>query len=163
MVLITLQSYATVITCTELLSSINQKLCTITTALPHPLAVTVLRSACDFDSFWTSRKLSHNDLKVHLSCSMCQNFLFFFFLMAAAAGLRHSPGHAGSKLYLRQLVAMPDLNPLSKARDGTCILMGTSQVLNLLSHNENSQNFLFVRVNHILCTCLPHFIHSLDT
>ena len=30
------------------------------------------------------------------------------------------------------------LNPLSKARDPTCILMDTSQVLNLLSHNKNS-------------------------
>ena len=30
------------------------------------------------------------------------------------------------------------LNPLSKARDQTCILMDTSQVPNLLSHNGNS-------------------------
>ena len=30
------------------------------------------------------------------------------------------------------------LNPLSKARDRTCIFMGTSQVLNLLSRNRNS-------------------------
>ena len=30
------------------------------------------------------------------------------------------------------------LNPLSGARDGTRILMETSQVLNLLSHNGNS-------------------------
>ena len=29
------------------------------------------------------------------------------------------------------------LNPLSKARDRTCILMDTSQVLNSLSHNGN--------------------------
>ena len=32
------------------------------------------------------------------------------------------------------------LNPLSEARDGTHILMDTSQVLNLLSHNGNSQS-----------------------
>ena len=31
------------------------------------------------------------------------------------------------------------LNPLSKARDGTLILMDLSRVLNLLSHNGNSQ------------------------
>ena len=31
------------------------------------------------------------------------------------------------------------LNPLSEARDGTCILMDTAQVLSLLSHNRNSQ------------------------
>ena len=30
------------------------------------------------------------------------------------------------------------LNPLSEARDPTCILMGTSRVLHLLSHNRNS-------------------------
>ena len=35
------------------------------------------------------------------------------------------------------------LNPLSKARDGTCMLMDTSQVLNLLSHNGNSKDFFF--------------------
>ena len=32
------------------------------------------------------------------------------------------------------------LNPLSEARDGTCILMNTSLVLHLLSHNGNSWN-----------------------
>ena len=37
------------------------------------------------------------------------------------------------------------LNPLSEARDQTLILMDTSQVLNLLSHNGNSVGFcLFV-------------------
>ena len=35
------------------------------------------------------------------------------------------------------------LNPLSKARDRTCILMDTSQVLNVLSHNGNSLKALF--------------------
>ena len=35
------------------------------------------------------------------------------------------------------------LNPLSKARDGTCILMGTSQVHNPLHHNGNSTAALF--------------------
>ena len=30
------------------------------------------------------------------------------------------------------------LNPLSEAKDLTCILMDTSQILNLLSHNRNS-------------------------
>ena len=37
-----------------------------------------------------------------------------------------------------QLAAMWILNPLSEARDQTCILMRLCQVLNLLSHNENS-------------------------
>ena len=33
-------------------------------------------------------------------------------------------------------------NPLSRGRDGTCILMDTSQDLNLLSHSGNS-HFIF--------------------
>ena len=33
------------------------------------------------------------------------------------------------------------LNTLSKARDRTCLLMDTSQVLNPLSHNKNSHNW----------------------
>ena len=54
-------------------------------------------------------------------------------------------------------IAMPDpscslwqrqiLNPLSEVRDPTCILMDTTLILNLLSHNGNSQYFYF-------CKCL---------
>ena len=33
--------------------------------------------------------------------------------------------------------------PPSKARDGTCILMDTSWILNLLSHNRNSCHCMF--------------------
>ena len=41
------------------------------------------------------------------------------------------------------------LIPLSKARDETCILMDTSQVLNPLSHNGNSkEQFLFDTVEN---------------
>ena len=36
------------------------------------------------------------------------------------------------------------LNPLSNARDQTCLLMDTSQILNPLSHNENSQAYEFL-------------------
>ena len=35
------------------------------------------------------------------------------------------------------------LNPPSEARDGTCILMDTSQILNLPSHNRNSKSAFF--------------------
>ena len=34
------------------------------------------------------------------------------------------------------------LNPLSKSRDWTCILMDTSRVLNPLGHNGNSQHWM---------------------
>ena len=37
------------------------------------------------------------------------------------------------------------LNPLSEARDQTCILMDTSQVLNLLSHKGNSKLNFHIR------------------
>ena len=39
-------------------------------------------------------------------------------------------------------------NPLSEVRDGTCILMDTGQVRNLLSHNGNSLSILHI-------TCFP--------
>ena len=35
------------------------------------------------------------------------------------------------------------LNPLSNARDQTCILLDTSQILNLLSHNGSSKSHIF--------------------
>ena len=49
---------------------------------------------------------------------------------AAAAGLHHSHSNAGSEPCLRptpQLMQRQILNPLSEARDGTCILMDTSR------------------------------------
>ena len=36
------------------------------------------------------------------------------------------------------------LNPMSKARDQTCILMDTSWVLKLLSHNGNSPVLILI-------------------
>ena len=55
-------------------------------------------------------------------------------------GLHHSHSNVGSKPPLRptpQLMAM--LNPQSEVKEQTCILMDTSWVLNLQSHNGNSQ------------------------
>ena len=59
---------------------------------------------------------------------------------STAAGLHHGhavgdPSHVcdlGHSLWQRWI-----LNPLSEARDRTCILMDTSQVFNLPSHNGN--------------------------
>ena len=56
---------------------------------------------------------------------------------AAAAGLCHSHSNVGSKPPLCNLQHQI-VNLLSKARDGTRILMDTSWVLNPLSHNGNS-------------------------
>ena len=50
------------------------------------------------------------------------------------------------------------LNPLSEASDGTHILMDTSWVLNLLSHNGNSWSiFLVLWRLVLLCMDLPAF------
>ena len=50
------------------------------------------------------------------------------------------------------------LNPLNEAGDRTCILMNTSQILKLLSHNGNSQYVLVLLFNSPLSdfpfTCL---------
>ena len=47
---------------------------------------------------------------------------------AAAASLRHSHSNTGSEPHLR-LWQRRILNPLSEARNQTCVLMGTSLVL----------------------------------
>ena len=70
--------------------------------------------------------------------------------------LPHS--NAGSKLCLRPIHSSQQyqiLKPLSEARDQTHILMDTSQVCNLLSHNGNSlKNWI---LNLIAFKCIqPH-------
>ena len=96
-----------------------------------------------FCVFWDSQSYSIC-LIVKRSC-----FLFFFLFLfrtarkvyggfqarsqigAVATGLHHSQSNTGSELWLRptpQLKAIQILNPLSKARDQTCILMDTSWV-----------------------------------
>ena len=65
---------------------------------------------------------------------------------AAAASLHHYHSNARSKGICdlcHSLWQGRILNPLGKARDQTHILMDTSQVLNLLSHNGNSKCFIF--------------------
>ena len=42
--------------------------------------------------------------------------------------------------FAAQLTVKLDPGPLNEARDGTCLLMDTSQVLNLMSQNEDSLN-----------------------
>ena len=102
------------------------------------------------------------------ACSLCihhDTLIWFYFLFSSfLPSLWPHPRHmevsrlgAGLELQLKAYAtatAMPDpslicnfhhssqkcqiLNPLSEARDRTCILMDTSWVLNLLSHNGNS-------------------------
>ena len=95
-----------------------------------------------------------------VSCWIFYCLLFIFFRAAPAT---YGSSWAGAKLELQLLAyitvtAMSDLshicnlccsfwqcgilNPLSEATDQTHVLMGTSQVLNLLSQNRNSLNCL---------------------
>ena len=88
------------------------------------------------------------------------SFLSFFFLLFRAAPVAYSSSRTGVKLALqlpayttatatRDLSCICDphyssrecriLNPLSKAREWTCIFMDTSRVHNLLSHDGNSR------------------------
>ena len=87
-----------------------------------------------------------------------KNFFHFYFFLLVAAPAAYGTSRAGVKSELQlwayaTATATPEpsricgwhhslwehciLNPLSKARDQTRILMDTSQVLNLLSHNGN--------------------------
>ena len=69
---------------------------------------------------------------------------------AIAASLYHSHSNMESKPCLQptpQLTEMP-LNPLSKAKDWTCILMDT-QILLSLSHDRNSKNKILNGDEHI--------------
>ena len=64
---------------------------------------------------------------------------------AAAASPVHSHSNLGSEPYLhpkQQFAAKLDPNLLSEGRDQTHILMDTSQVVNLLSHNGNPWRYL---------------------
>ena len=73
---------------------------------------------------------------------------------AAAPGLGHSNTRSELICGLHpQLAALPDgiLNPLSEAGDRTCMLMDTSQVLNLLSHKKNSYfSIMFTKMGEIV-------------
>ena len=93
---------------------------------------------------------------------------FFFFLRPL---LRHMEVHRLGVMSELQLLAYatttatPDLthvcnlhhslwqcgilNPLSEARDWTCTLMDTSQVLNLLSHSGNSKRYILCPIQPI--------------
>ena len=59
-------------------------------------------------------------------------------LAYATATATSTLDQAASATYTTAHGSASSFNPLSEARDGTCILMDTSQVLNPLSHNGNS-------------------------
>jgi len=68
-------------------------------------------------------------------------------IRAAAAGLHHSHSNARSEPRLWPHHGSRQhwiLNPLSDARDRTCILMNASRILNPLGQNGNSKSSLYV-------------------
>ena len=94
-------------------------------------------------------------LSLFLSLFIC--FLGFYLCVAhgsfqakdrmRARAASHSPSYSnsGSERVCDQYHSSQQLwilNPLSEARDRTCILMDTNRVLNWLSHNGNSRKFL---------------------
>ena len=54
------------------------------------------------------------------------------------------------------------LNPLSKARDWTCILMDTSWVRNPLSHNSNLY-IMFLRFIHVVAGASTSFFYMVES
>ena len=89
-------------------------------------------------------------------------------IRAAAASLHHSHSNLGSELCLWPTHSSQQpwiLNPLSKARDWTRILMDASRVLNPLSHNRNStfrslDTLLTALLQDTFTTQQVHHIHS---
>ena len=68
-----------------------------------------------------------------------------------AASLHQSHSNIESELRLQpmpQLVAMPDANPLSEARDQTHILMDISWILNPLTPNSKFRSGFFHSYRH---------------
>ena len=58
--------------------------------------------------------------------------------LVVAAGLHHSHGNTRSKPRLRPTPQLTATLDLSEARDQTCILVATSQILNPLFNSRNS-------------------------
>jgi len=107
-------------------------------------------------------------------------FLFFvFFLIDASAAYRNSQARVKSELQLPAYTATiaahlqsllwdllhslwqcQILNPLGEARDQTCILMDTSQVLNQVSHNGNSC-FSVMKAEFSSCNYLQNSLQNL--
>ena len=82
------------------------------------------------------------------------------------AGICHSYSNAGFKPCLwstPQFMATQILNQLSEARDRTHILMDSSRVHNLLSHNGNSSHYFFKGSkfeDFIFFMCLDLSVHK---
>ena len=68
-------------------------------------------------------------------------------IRAAAASLQPQQYQirVASATYITACSDSGSFNPLSKARDQTCILLDTSYILNPLSHNGNSQGICFLK------------------
>ena len=82
-------------------------------------------------------------------------FFFFFFLLGPHLWHMEVPRLGLNWSCSCQSMPQPqqcqNLNPLSEAKDQTLILMGTSWVCNLLSHNGNFQIFVY-----LFWPCPPH-------
>ena len=90
-------------------------------------------------SSWVLKDLLKNGIKLERCVFLFVCFLLFFGAASAAywsSQTRGQNGAAAAGLCHSQI-----LNPLSKTRDWTHMLMDTSRVHNPLSHNRNSQKW----------------------
>ena len=135
------------------------------TSLPPLLLATFNLLSLDFPELDISCECSHTVCGFLCPASSISIHFFFFLFFFLLLPVWHMEiPRLGVKLELQPpacttAIAMPDprricdlhhsswqcwiLNPLSQARNQTHILMYTSQVLNLLSHNGNSQHTVF--------------------
>ena len=101
--------------------------------------------------------LTHCTIRELSSCAFWTFFFFLFFsFYDSTCGIGSFPGQESNRSCNCGPVPQPwqhlILNPLREAGDQTCIVMGTSQIRNLLSHNGNSLSF-FIWVGTAFC---PH-------
>ena len=133
----------------------NQSPSWVSSRWPHPSAVWSLVSACDL------QKNSFFLLMVSptaYGCSQARGQI-----RAAIASLHHSHSNTRSEPHLQRASSQQHqmLNPLSKARVRSWILMDTSWILNSMSHNGNSTKKFFFqltgknRENTITELCVP--------
>ena len=122
-------------------------------------------------------KRPSHPLITYSSFHLCFLFLFLFFVVLACLGTHlrpievprlgaeserqlscqsaPQPQHTESYDLCLSLCQCQILNPLSEARDWTPILMDTSQVHNLLSHNRKSTFWPFRSLVIIVCSVSP--------
>ena len=123
-------------------------------------SISWLRSWCS-ESYFLGKVYTFY-LIFFLGHGFCFIVLILFFLFRAAPTAYESSQvkmELQQPAYTTATATLWILNPLSKGRDRTCVLMDTSWVLNLLSHNRNSRVWIlnqFLREFPFMLTWKKH-------